>query len=313
MEKKILKNILNEDVCINIVDDEKDANFITHSGTFHADEVMSTVLLLNKFGNINLYRTNTVSNNDAFIYDVGLGEFDHHGIDFNKVRDNGIKYASCGLIWNAFGKDIIKKLDIEDEEFFNSIDKNLIMDIDRDDNGQSTHFKPSFKIQSIPSLVSSFNPAWDDLTSENTKFLEAVNFCNIIFINLINKMVASRKAKVIVEEKIEESSDGILLLDEYMPWKDIVLSSLNPKAKDIMYAIFPSKRGGYNVVATPTEPGSFEVKKPFPKKWAGLDEKALQEVSCIKTITFCHKGLFICACKTFEDALEIAHMSINNK
>lgn len=312
MEKIILKNILNEDVCINIVDDEKDANFITHSGTFHADEVMSTVLLLNKFGDINLFRTNTISNNNAFIYDVGLGKFDHHGIDFNKERDNGIKYASCGLIWNAFGHDIIKKLGIEDDEFFNNIDKNLVMDIDRDDNGQSTHFKPSFKIQSIPSLVSLFNPAWDDLSSENTKFLEAVSFCNIIFNNLINKMIASRKAKVIVEEKIEESSEGILILDRYMPWKDIVLSSSNPKAKDIMYAIFPSKRGGYNIVATPKEPGSFEVKKPFPESWAGQDEKMLQEISGIKTITFCHKGLFICACKTFKDALEIAKISINN-
>ena len=163
MEKIILKNILNEDICINIVDDETDANFITHSGTFHADEVMSTVLLLNRFGNMNLYRTNTINNNDAFIYDVGAGDFDHHGIDFNKQRDNGIKYASCGLIWNAFGNDIIKKLGIEDAEFFNSIDKNLIMDIDRDDNGQSIDFKPSFKIQSIPSLVSSFNPAFTNI------------------------------------------------------------------------------------------------------------------------------------------------------
>ena len=97
-----------------------------------------------------------------------------------------------------------------------------------------------------------------------------------------------------------------------MPWKDIVLSSINPKAKDIMYAIFPSKRGGYNVVATPTEPGSFNVKKPFPENWAGQDEKTLQEISGIKTITFCHKGLFICACKTLKDAIKIAKIGINN-
>lgn len=97
-----------------------------------------------------------------------------------------------------------------------------------------------------------------------------------------------------------------------MPWKDIVLSSTNPKAKEILYAVFPSKRGGYNVVATPIEVGSFDVKRPFPKNWAGKENEELQKISGVDTITFCHKNLFICACKTFEDALKIAGISVKN-
>ena len=312
MRKVILKNIYGKKVSIKIVENQNDADFITHAGTFHADEIMATVFLLNKFGSIKLARVNNVLNKDAFIYDIGFGKFDHHGTDFDEKRENGIKYASCGLVWKAFGCDIVKKLGIQNaDEFANTIDKNLIMDIDRDDNGQSLGVDFPFKMQTIPNLISSFNPSWDDLTCENTKFLEAVNFCNTIFNNLIIKMKASRKAKAKIEEKIEESKNGILILDEYMPWKDIVLASTNPKAKDIMYAIFPSKRSGYNVVATPKEPGSFEVKKEFPESWAGQDEKTLQEISGIKTITFCHKGLFICACKTFEDAIKIAKISMD--
>ena len=98
-----------------------------------------------------------------------------------------------------------------------------------------------------------------------------------------------------------------------MPWKDIVLNSSNPKAKDILYSVFPSKRGGYNVVATPVSPGSFIIKKEFPKSWAGKENEELQEISGVKTITFCHKNLFICACKTFDDAVKIAEIAINNK
>ena len=98
-----------------------------------------------------------------------------------------------------------------------------------------------------------------------------------------------------------------------MPWKDIVLQSENEKAKDILYAVFPSKRGGYNVVATPVLPGSFDVKKPFPKTWAGREDEELQKISGVESITFCHKNLFICACKTFNDAVKIAKISINNK
>lgn len=310
MKNISLKNIFNEDIKIEIVDNENDADFITHSGTFHADEVMATIILLNKFGSMKLFRCTKPQNSKAFIYDVGFGTFDHHGIDFDETRENGIKYASCGLVWKTFGSDIVSKLNVEDaNSFVQSIDKNLIMDIDRDDNGQTLKNEPEIKLQNIPNLIASFNPAWNDLSSETDRFLDAVVFANTIFNNMIGKMVSKEAARKIVEEKIEESSNGILILDNYMPWKDIVLSSDNPKAKDILYAVFPSKRGGYNVVATPIEAGSFDVKRPFPKNWAGLEDKELQNISGVETITFCHKNLFICSCKTLNDALKVAEIS----
>lgn len=314
MEFVSLKNIYKEDVTIEIVDNQEDATFITHNGTFHADDVMSTVILLNKFGSLKLFRANKVFNNKGFAYDVGFGKFDHHAIDFDKKRHNGIKYASCGLLWEAFGIDIVTKLNAEDaNSLADFIDKNLIMDIDRDDNGQALKNEPEIKVQSIPNLIGSFNPAWNDLTSENKCFLNAVIFANTIFNNMISKMIAKEEAKKIIEEKIDKSKNGILILDNYMPWKDIVLTSTNEKAKDILYAVFPSRRGGYNVVATPVSSGSFNVKKPFPENWAGKEDEELQKISGIDTITFCHKNLFICACKTYEDALKIAEISINNR
>lgn len=313
MKKINLKNIYNEVVEIEMVDNENEATFITHSGTFHADEVMATIILLNKFGSMKLFRCTTPQNNKAFIYDVGFGTFDHHGIDFDETRENGIKYASCGLVWKTFGKDIVSKLNVEDiTSFVQSVDKNLIMDIDRDDNGQTLENEPEIKFQNIPNLIANFNPAWNDLASETDKFLDALAFANTIFNNMINKMISKEEARKIVEEKIEESENGILILDNYMPWKDIVLTSNKTKAKNILYAIFPSKRGGYNVVAIPVEPGSFDVKKPFPEKWAGIEGEELQKISGVDTITFCHKNLFICACKTLEDAKKIAKISINN-
>lgn len=313
MEKIRLKNIYEKEVEIKIVDNESEADFITHSGTFHADEVMATVILLNKFGSLKLFRCNKPTNTNAFIYDVGFGDFDHHGIDFDLKRHNGIKYASCGLVWQKFGMDIINKLKIDDiESFVESVDKNLIMDIDRDDNGQALDNAPKIKQQSIPNLIAAFNPAWNDDLKENECFLNAVYFANTIFNNIIKKMRAKEDARKIIEEKIDESKDGVLILDCYMPWKDIVLSSNNKKAEEILYAIFPSKRGGYNVVATPISVGSFDVKKPFPKEWAGKEDEELKEISGVDTITFCHKNLFICACKTFEDAIRIAKIAVNN-
>ena len=309
-----LINIFGKEVNFEIVDNQMDANFITHSGTFHADEVMATIILLNVFDNIRLCRTSKVENTNAFAYDVGFGEFDHHQADFDKIRDNGIKYASCGLIWKEYGLEIANKLNIENKNsFFDTIDRNIKMDIDRDDNGQMLKNEPEIKIQNIPNLIGNFNPSWNDLSSETECFLNAIQFANTIFNNIVKSALSKEAARKIVEEKIEESENKILILDNYMPWKDIVLSSSNSKAKDILFAVYPSKRGGYNITATPVASGSFIIKKKFPSSWAGLENEKLQKVSGIKTISFCHKNLFICACKTYEDAIEIANIAVNNK
>lgn len=314
MNKIKLKNVYGETIKITLVDNQNKANFITHSGTFHADEIMATCILLNKFGNLKMCRTNNVTNKDVFVYDIGFGKYDHHAIDFDETRDNGIKYASAGLVWKEFGKDILKCLGVKDvDSAFESVDKNLILDIDRDDNGQALKNDPEIKQQNIPSIVGNFNPAWNDLSNENECFLNALSVVNNIFNNIIKNIVAKEEAKSIVEEQIKKSENGILIMDKYMPWKDIVLSSEEEKAKEILYAVFPSKRGGYNVVAVPKSAGSFEIKKAFPKAWAGLENEELQKVSEIKTITFCHKNLFICACGTYDDALLIAKTAIENK
>ena len=84
---------------ITIVE-EKDAKFITHAGSFHADDVMATVLLEILYEDVSLARVAEIDekDTDAFVYDIGLGKYDHHQDD--KVRrDNGIAYSSVGLIW----------------------------------------------------------------------------------------------------------------------------------------------------------------------------------------------------------------------
>lgn len=307
-----LKNIYGEISTLEIVDNEYDADFITHSGTFHADEVMSTIFLINKHKNIKLYRTREINNKDAFIYDVGFGEFDHHQNEFNKVRTNGVKYATCGLIWEVFGKDIISNLGIDNVDMiYESIEKNLVMDIDRDDNGQTIDKEPSIKNITVPNLIGMFNPNWNELDTENEAFLEAIKFANNIFNNLVSKMVAKEKARKIVEDKIEESENGILILDSYMPWKDIVLTSTKEKAKNIYYAIFPSKTGGYSIVAAPKESNSFELRKEFKEEWGGKSPEELVSLTGIKTFKFCHKNLFICSCETKEDALLIAKKALD--
>ena len=116
-----------------------DAKYITHNGTMHADEVFATAFLDLYKGDIEVIRTSVVETEklqpDAIVYDIGRGKFDHHGQDA-EVRENGIKYSSFGLLFREFGKDFLKKRNMDDvEEAFTMIEKELIEGIDAIDNG----------------------------------------------------------------------------------------------------------------------------------------------------------------------------------
>ncbi len=57
------------------------ATVLTHSGTFHADEVLATVILEKVLGDITVCRTFKVPEqlaNDSIVYDIGFGKYDHH-------------------------------------------------------------------------------------------------------------------------------------------------------------------------------------------------------------------------------------------
>ena len=118
------------------------------------------------------------------------------------------------------------------------------------------------------------------------------------------------KAKKQVEQAIDESKDGIMILERNIPWKEFLLNSEQEKAKQINYVVFPSNRGGYNVYAVPLEIGSFENRKTLPQSWRGKRDKELQEITGVKTARFCHNAGFLCCSETMEDAITLAYKAI---
>lgn len=305
------------DFCnIEVTKDINRANCITHSGTFHADEVFATVLLSLILDNINILRINEIDESKiykkAIIYDVGLGELDHHQAGGNGKRNNGISYAACGLIWKKYGISILENIGISSDNIdylFNKIDKNLIQFIDANDNGITPSIKTDYKYISLASIIASFNPNWDEDVDADIRFMDAINLAKIVVRNEFESEISKLKAKSKVENAINCSENDIMILDEFMPWKEFILESNLNKAKDILYVVFPSNRGGYNVYAVPKEEGSFENRKSFPKEWAGLRDENLQKVTGVKTARFCHNACFICTAETKEDAMKLASLA----
>jgi uncharacterized UPF0160 family protein len=74
--------------------------------------------------------------------------------------------------------------------------------------------------------------------------------------------------------------------------------------------IYPSQTGQWRIQTVPVEPCSFEDRKPLPKEWAGLSDKALQAVSGIDNAMFCHNGLFIAGAASFESTMKMAIIAI---
>ena len=298
---------------IKITKDISQANLITHSGIFHADEIFSTIILSKIIPEITLIRLQELKNSvdeNIIVYDIGEGKFDHHQFGGNGERENGVKYAACGLIWKEYGKKVLQKYDIQDIDYtWDYIDKNLIRFIDANDNGELPKLPTEYRNVHISHIISIFNPKWDEKVDSDDNFLEALNFAERFFDEFMKDTISKVKAKSQVEQAIEKSNNGIMILEQFMPWREFLLHSENKKAKDINFVVFPSKRGGYNVYAVPIEIGSFENRKSLPIDWRGLRDEELQKVTGVKSARFCHNGGFICSADDFEDALTLANMA----
>ena len=168
-----------------------------------------------------------------------------------------------------------------------------------------------------PSIVSLYvnfcNPEWDEAISPDEAFDKAVvdvkkyfvepiingkepdmDFFKDMYEDLkIKHDVAVERADKGVREALAKSDGNIVVMDKYMPWKDVLCES---SAK---FVIHPSNRGGYALTCVPPEPDSFEQKIPLPESW--IENKP-------KGCDFVHNGRFIASFDTEENAVKGAQM-----
>lgn len=273
------------------------ATAMTHGGVFHADEVFATAMLC-AVSDVRLSRVFRVpEDTTALVYDIGGGKYDHHQKGGNGIREDGTPYASAGLIWRDFGKDVVKSYGVSEEDLqtvVDSVDRSLVKWIDAADNGTG-----EVAGASISSAVSSFNPCWDEEASADEKFLQAVDFAAGILEREIRSAASAARAKSLVKEALESAEGHTMVLDRFMPWQEPLFET--DAEENIWYVVFPSIRGGYNVQCVPDVPGGFGQRHPFPVEWKG-NASATGIADC----TFVHNAGFIAACTTLEGALSLA-------
>ncbi len=299
---------------LKITKDIKKANLITHSSTFHPDDVFSTVLLSKIIKEPLLCRTTDItgSSKEAIIYDIGFGPYDHHGPDA-KWRNEKIKYSSFGLLWQTYGYDYLKIITEDYKELWQAIDEKLVMQIDGIDNGVFPNINAPYHLTDLDAIIDLYNKAWNEEIDNDDNFLKAFTTATEIFDRLITKELAKITATKKIELKINTVKDNILILDEYMPYQEAIFHSKNPQAKQIKVIIFPSDRGGYSIKPMTINENSKELICHFDSKFNGLHDQELANISHIKTARFVHSSGFLACTDTLDDAILMAKNALNNK
>lgn len=263
---------------------------MTHAGRFHTDDVFSAALLMILNPHINIVRRNDVPDGyQGLVFDLGDGEFDHHG-DRASYRENGVQYASFGLLWKQYGCELVS------EKEANTFDESFVQPLDFQDNNGGNNL--------LCRAITQFNPKWDEnAASSDGAFFRAVEFARSILKNEIMSMHSTERAEEIVLKCLSESKDGIVVLPQGMPWKALLVPS------SAYYVVYPSPRGGYNAQAIPIEVNSQQCKKPFPEEWRGKREN-LSEISSIEGMIFCHSHGYLLVAETLEATITACEKSM---
>ena len=286
----------------------------THSGKFHADDVMATAILRLLLGDIKVTRTrdeNILKELDL-VYDIALGEFDHHQLD-KEVRENDIPYAACGLIWREFGSRVIQKFNSTLEEndllsIFDYVDKNLVQGIDATDNG--IDIKTEIKITSISDIIQSFNPTWDSDDSQDEAFEEAVHYATAVVEKIITRQIAVIKARLIVNEAFEtRTMNEIMVLKTGCPWLQQLLKI--DENNEVLFVVSPGdNHEEYKIQTVKKAADTFEARKDLLESIRGKSKDQINSIVDIDDAIFCHKAGFIASAKSMESALKIAKLSV---
>src|SRR5699024_8719809 len=188
-------------------------NLVKHNGKFHADDVFASVIMTRLFPTLTIVRTRdeTVTGDQSnFVYDVGGGAFDHHGIDDTRQHANGVPIAAFGLIWQQFGKQYIADLNPEfaptiTPAVYEKIACHLIIGIDALDNGVTTYQREVFAVSDI---INDFCDEHDEVNS----FKLALAFSKTMLENRLKKTIGKEISQHDVIGQVTCVSKHILFL-----------------------------------------------------------------------------------------------------
>ena len=287
----------------------------THNGHYHSDDIfaVATLCIYLEGEDVEILRTRDASLIESadFVVDIGGGHdperciFDHHQEGGAGKRPNGIPYASFGLVWKRYGSE----LSGGDEEA-ELVDRKLVQPIDAEDNGVEVSKEVFDNVDpyTIQDFFYAFIPTWrEDDIDVDTVFKNCVDIAKRLLKREIGKAKDKKDAERLIREELGSSvEEKVIVLDRYLPWKDVVTEYPDP-----LFVVYPATNGeSWHVQAVPLEKGTLATRLPFPDSWAGKRDEELVEATGVEDAVFCHNGRFLAVASSKEGALELAQRVI---
>jgi uncharacterized UPF0160 family protein len=243
----------------------------------------------------------------GMIYDPAKNRFDHHMPEGAGVRENGIPYASSGLVWKEFGEELAGgKREAE------IIDTKLIQPLDAHDNGVAI---AEYKFQGIREytigdfLFSFLSDSDSDGKRLYDIFMGNVGRAKELLIREITRAKEVAKGEIAVRAAYDRSEDKRLieLPTEELPWRQVLGALPEP-----LYIVYQRRDKHWGIKAVPdfTKPYGHN-RKDLPESWSGKTNEELQKATGVPDTLFAHRGLFMAAAKTREGVLALAQKALN--
>ncbi|MGJ8527588.1 MYG1 family protein [Maritalea sp.] len=297
-------------------------HLVTHSGGFHADELMSSVVLTRLFPNATLVRSRDphwlVPAADKVIYDVG-GDFnakaqifDHHQRP-SPLREDGQPFSSFGLIWAHYGREYLAAIFVpaHDIEIIHlAFDNKFVRPIDLLDNGA---IEPSvagpLSDLTLPSLLGSLKPVFDDPspTADDEAFVAALPIARrFIEASILNLAAKARAQSIVLDAITKAGSSPVLELPSGMPYR----SALDKAGADHMLFVVYPRGEDWTLNGIKLSSDTFEQRADLPAEWAGLTDTALEDASGVKGAKFCHNARFIAVASSRDAIMKMAELAV---
>ena len=273
-----------------------EANCITHSGRFHIDDVISTIFLSKLKKNVILIRMPTIKNinvENKIVYDIGLGEFDHHQKNRNGQRKNGIYYSSIGLLWKKFGRQYLEKLKVKNvDKTFQYMDEELIQYIDATDNMQMEYLQNKIS----PDFIKLCNPEWNENITKDEAFINALKLADEFWNIYIKHAIAEVEAIDLILNKINESKECFISFETEIPYRKAIKFYKGNKVK---YIILKSRREGYEIRILKDK---CKFKDELVKS---VDVEDSRKITGIDELIYVDNNAKLCCTETLESAIQL--------